>query len=119
MKRLIKCKTELIKLNKAKSIKHRNILIDKSKKFVIDAISEISLNCLKGNIPLSQCQYKNLKQYRNILKVLSRKNVNLKKKKKIIAQNGGFWTYLIPPALSLLSSLASQTISKLVNKKNE
>jgi len=119
MRKIILCKKELIKLNKIKNVKKRNILIIKAKKCLIDAISEISLNCLKGNIPLTQCQYKNLKIYRNILKKLSNRKISLNNKKKLITQNGGFWSYLIPPALSLLSSLAGQTISKLVNKKNE
>ncbi len=82
MKNILKCKKELIKLNKAKTIKQRNNLLKKSKKCVINAISEIALNCLKGNIPLNQCQFKNLKGYRNVLKQLSRKNVNVKNKKK-------------------------------------
>jgi len=65
----------------------RSKLIKRAKNCVINAISEIVLNCLKGNIPLKNCHFNKLSKYKNFLRKLSKKS-SVKQKKKYIIQSG-------------------------------
>lgn len=105
----IKCRKELQEFSKNKSPKKREQLVNSAKDCVIDAISEISSNCLKGNIPLNKCKYSKLKKYKNALRNLQKPNLSRRTKRNIISQKGGFLQILIPAALSVLTSyLASK-----------
>lgn len=96
-----KCKIDLKKLKICKNIKQRRILLNKSKNCLVNAVSEISKNCLKGNIKLSKCKINKLKKYKKVLKLIS-KRLPISKRKKIIIQKGGFLSILIPSALAML-----------------
>jgi hypothetical protein len=98
---IFKCKKDLQQIRKCKTIRERRKFIRNSKKCFIDAISEISKNCLIGNLPLNKCQFKYLKNYRTVLRKLSKKSPT-KKRRNIIIQKGGFLNILIPTALYLL-----------------
>lgn len=112
MKLIYKCKNDLIELNELKNIKDRKKFVSNLKNCDIYAISEIASNCLLGNIPLNNCQYKNLEKYKNILRKVSSKNTALKSKKNIVIQKGGFLNILLPPVLSLLTKYIINRISK-------
>jgi hypothetical protein len=105
-----KCKDDLIKLNKCKNIKSRKNFIKKVKRCVIDAISEICDNFLRGNIKLKKFKIKLLKKHRKYIEFLKKKNP-LHKKKKIIVQKGGFLNVLIPSALFILEKVLSNVKS--------
>ena len=92
-------------LAQSKTPKRRKLLADWATKQDIDAISEIALNTLKGNIKSTPQLYKKLRKNRNILRSLASKNCSICKKRKIIGQQGGFLPLLIPAALSALSGL--------------
>ena len=92
-------------LAQSKTPNRRKLLADWATKQDIDAISEIALNTLKGNIILTPQLYKKLRKNRNILRSLASKNCSFCKKRKIIGQQGGFLPLLIPATLSALSSL--------------
>jgi hypothetical protein len=87
-----------------KSKKQRDKLIKKLKTSEINSISEISKNCLLGNIPLKDCEFNKLKKFSKFLRLLAKKNISQKKKRRILIQKGGFLNILIPPVLSLLSN---------------
>ena len=112
---VLKCAQELENLSKVKDITKRNNLIKKSEDCVIDAISEIALNCLNGNIPLHDCDFKSLSKYQAILRKISKLD-SVKKRKYLISQKGGFLSLLIPPALSLITSVVGGYISKRLTK---
>ena len=112
MKLINQCKNELIQLNKLKNIKDRKKFVLNLKNCDIYAISEIASNCLLGNIPLNNCQFKNLKKYKNILRKISNKKTALNLKKKIIIQKGGFLNILLPSVLSLLATYIGNKLSK-------
>ena len=97
-----KCESDLLKLKNCKNIKERRILLNEIDDCVIDAVSEISKNCLVGNLKLNKCEINKLKKYKKVFEILSRKTP-LQKRKKIIIQKGGFLaSILIPSALYLL-----------------
>jgi len=70
---------------------------------LIECFCECSKNILKGNVPLKQAQMKRLRREKN-LRALALKKTSLKKKRKIL-QKGGFIGAILPPILTVLSSL--------------
>lgn len=100
MSKLIKkCEKDLLLLSKANKNKKRKIIRD-SKTCLIKAISEISKNCIHGNVNMSECLRRKLKKYRELITILSGKKYSLEKKRNIIIQKGtGFLSLLIPVAI--------------------
>ena len=112
---VLKCAKELDELSNVKDKVQRKLLIKNAENCVIDAISEIAKNCLAGNIPLKSCDFKKLSKYQKLLRQISRKSSNTKRR-KTIEQSGGFLNLLIPPALTLIASVVSDVISKKIQK---
>lgn len=71
---------------------------------LIKAISECSLNVLKGNVHLTPAQKRRLCKYKRNLRLLAKKTTSTKEKKKII-QKGGFLGALLKPVLSVLGGI--------------
>ena len=86
--------------------KARREFIRKCDKDFIDCVSECARNLLKGNVPLTKRQKTNLRRKRQDLRVLSKKKTSMRAKRKIV-QKGGFLSPLLPPVLSVLTSLFS------------
>ena len=74
----------------------------------IDALCEIALNVLRGNIPLTDKQYAQLKKKRGIIRLVADKKVKHLKKKKTINQSGGFLLPLLGAAIPFITSLISR-----------
>ena len=91
--------------------KARKLLLAKAKRPVIDALSECALNILKGSVKLTETQKKKLKRFKSYLRELSNKRVSLKKK-KLIAQRGGFIPALLSAIIPVIGSLIGKAISK-------
>ena len=72
---------------------------------LIAAISEIALNTLKGNIPLSPQQVRVLRKKQDLIKRLSNKKVSLRRKKHLVKQSGGFLGPLLSFAIPLITGL--------------
>lgn len=102
---ILKCINELNRIEKAKSSSERKKLLKLAENCVIDGISELALNCLKGNLPIKSCDFKTLKKYKTVLRQIS-KSSPVNKRRKIIVQKGGFLPILIKSALGLLGSYA-------------
>jgi hypothetical protein len=83
-------------------------LIKGASKDNIDALSEVALNTLLGNVPLQEKQKKKLKRYHKKIRFLARKRTSARKKKKFLVQQGGFLPLLLTPILSTLGGLAAQ-----------
>lgn len=79
-------------------------LIKDCDKKLIDCFCECSKNILKGNVPLKRNQLKRLRREKKNLRTLALKKTSLKKKRKIL-QKGGFIGAILPPVLTVLSSL--------------
>lgn len=109
MKRIQK-NLDYLKVLSCCSKKMSKSIISNGPKELIDAICECVLNLLIGNINLEQNQKDKLYKYRNSLRKLL-KNKNLKQKKQILVQNGGFLQILLPSIISGLASIVSSVIS--------
>ena len=74
---------------------------------LLKTISELCLNLLRGNITVKPTDVKKLKKFKRQIIVLSEKQHNIKKRKNICSQKGGF----IP---MLLGSLLPAIISGII-----
>lgn len=78
---------------------------------LVKTICEVTLNVLKGVVPISKQQKKRLTRYKKVLRALVDKKVSINKKKEFLNQSGGnFLPFLIPPVLSVLASLISKKL---------
>jgi len=78
---------------------------------LIKAICEVTLNVLKGLVPINTQQKKKLRQYKKVLRALVNKKVSIKKKREYLNQTGGnFLSFLLPPVLSVLASFLSKKL---------
>jgi hypothetical protein len=71
---------------------------------LIQAISECSLNVLKGNVRITPAQKKRLCRYKQKLRTLAKKKTSFKRRKQVI-QTGGFLGVLLKPVLGALGGL--------------
>ena len=79
----------------------------------LQALCEIALNLLKGNIPLSPSQYKTLKRRKKIIRLLADKKIGLKRKHQVLKkQTGGFIFPLLSAAVPLLGNLLGGLIQR-------
>ena len=77
----------------------------------INALSEIILNGMCGNIPLNKSDIEKLKPFRKLMQSLSNKSNSASSRKKLmISKKGG-------SLLSIILPLAAATISRLISQK--
>ena len=92
-------------------------IIKNANRDLLKAISEISLNMLRGNLPLTLAQKNKLKRYRHTMRKITEKNTNLTAKRKYI-QKGGFLTSLLSVGLPLLIRGISSLVGFIKKKKS-
>ena len=110
--------------------KLRKEILKNCESSLIEAISEVCYNYLRGNINCEKKQYSELKKHHNCIKKLAREYKGKKKsenhklntayykdisrKKKLLYQKGnGFWFALLGP---LVAELSSYFINKAAQK---
>jgi len=84
--------------------KARRDYVKKCNREFIDCVSEYAKDVIKGNVQMSGPQKANLRRRRKDARALAIKKTSLTKKRSIL-QKGGFLTALLPPVLSILSSM--------------
>ena len=83
---------------------YKKSLFKKADASFVNTVCEFCDNLLKGNIKLSKKEFTELAKHKKILRKLATLD-SLNKKRKILNQKGGFLQYLIPAALSGISSI--------------
>ena len=103
-------------LNRLHSCKRgqRSKIIKRATRDNINALSEVAINTLLGNIPLNPAQKSHLKRHRSKIRVLAHRHTSVKKKKDLLVQKGGFLPFLLTPLLSIIGGLAANALSKVV-----
>ncbi len=91
--------------------KNRNICIKKGDKFLIKTLNECVINTLNGNIKLNVKQQKKLVNFKYHLRNLL-KNKKYIDKKKLLIQKGGFLQYILPGAITLITTLIEKYLAK-------
>ena len=84
--------------------RQRKRFLKHAHKDLINCISEVCTNTLKGNVPLKPAQKKALVRYKGYLRQVADKRNSNKKRREILVQKGGFIGALITPLLSALFS---------------
>jgi hypothetical protein len=92
----------------------RKKLLKAASKDNIDALSEVALNTLIGNIPLKSDDIRKLKRHREKIRQLAHHRTSSKKKKILLVQQGGFLPLLLTPLLAALGGLAAKAIGSAV-----
>ena len=85
----------------------RNIIKNADKSLLI-CLSEICLNLVRQNVPLTAKHIKKLKRFEPEIRTLAERKHSLAKRKKILLKGG-----LIPSLLSILPTLISGVIASL------
>src|SRR5215468_6682682 len=104
MKR-IKSNLSTLKLLKTAEPKFRKAIISKCGPDLLRCISEVCLNVLRDNVPLSSSSKKKLKKYKGQIRKVASKRVSTAKKKKLINQKGGFLLPLLSTVLPVIASM--------------
>jgi len=107
----IKCFNALKKLNSLNENIQKGV-IAKCKPEIIDAISEIALNCCEGTIPLSKKHHIFLKKYKKALWLLANPKVPIRDRKEVLIQKGGFLPILLKLGLPIIADLIFRKFSK-------
>lgn len=98
----------IVLCDSANNIPLRKLILQNKK--VIDALSEVALNLVKGNIPLSNPDKRKLKKYKKELIQLIQKQNRRTKYNILTGQRGsGLLSGLLSVALPVLSSLLAST----------
>jgi len=69
------------------------------------ALKEIAVNTVNRNIKLTPLQIRKLRTSKKIIKQLSLKAKDRKKKRRLVVQSGGFLPILIPAVISIISEI--------------
>lgn len=74
---------------------------------LILTLCEISLNVLKGHIPLTSGQYSKLSKQKKFIKLFANHKTGVKHKRKVMIQSGGFLPLLLSTVLPFVTSMLS------------
>ena len=86
--------------------KLRKMIVGHAPNHVLLAICKCALNVLKGVIPLTQRQKRQLTRYKTHLRGLANNKLSEKQKKRYLTQKGaGLLTTVLPPVINALGSL--------------
>ena len=89
--------------------KQRKDMITHANRGQMEAIGEVALNLLKGNILVPTSSFKRLKPHKSKLLYLTRKTPSLKQRKEVLNQKRGF----LPALAGLIAPLAVDLLGKV------
>jgi hypothetical protein len=95
----------LLKLLLKATPKQRRVILEAAADELIVTLCEVALNVVHGNIPLTPQQYQKLKRRRSEIKIVADKKVGVRRKRRLINQQGGFLLPLLSAAIPFITSL--------------
>ena len=102
---------EYLKILSFCSKTNKNLIVKKGTKDLINTLNECAINTLNGNIRISNKNKSKLKRFKYPLRKLVR-NKKISDKKKILIQEGGFLQYILPGAITLITTLIEHFLRK-------
>ena len=96
----------------------RKAILKNADKELVEVICHCVFNMLHGNITISAAEQQKLSAYKNRLRKLVEKS-SFRQKKKLLEQSGGFLEYLIPAAITGISSIISSFINSSKNNSSQ
>jgi hypothetical protein len=67
-------------------------------------LREVSVNVLKGKVPLTGAQRKALARHKTLVRSLSVKRTPVRERVRVVRQRGGFLLHLLGPLIGMLAS---------------
>ena len=115
MSRLVRRKLPAIKRLRRLSACQRKKFFRTCSDDFLNALSECAKNVLRGNVPLTASQFKKLRPYKQVLRVLSSRRSSVGTRRKLLQQKGGFIGAILGPLLGLATSL----FGGLLNRRSD
>ena len=88
--------------------KDQKRMISVASRPLVNCLSEICLNLIKQNIPLSPADISKLKKYEKEIRMLANRKVSLKRRKQVVTRGG-----VLSTLISILPSIIGGLISSL------
>ena len=106
LKRNLKAMKSLLKADPAK----RKQILKEGTNELITCLVDSAINVLKGNVPLTSCQYKALKRRKKLIRALAdpKTGVHLKRGLLIKQKGSGFFLPLLAAVLPAITSLIAR-----------
>lgn len=82
--------------------KLRKTLIQHAERAQMEALSQIAVNILRGNVSLSEVHKKKLKRYKETIRSLASRRVSLARKRQFLLKYHALVQLLIKPVIPLL-----------------
>ena len=92
-------------------------VIENSDKELVGCICECMYNVANGTFPVPPKTLAKLKKHKSKIRKVIAKRTNFKKKKKLLAQSGGFLPLLLAPIVSLVGGLVGESIGGAIAKR--
>lgn len=96
--------------------KQRKAILEGANDDLCRCLSEICLNALRGNVPLTEINTRKLRKHKGKIRKLGDHQLGFSHKKKIIRQKGGFLQLLAGPVIGIITDLVAGGIKKAVAK---
>ena len=94
----------LMELKRTKNKEKIKKILELGGKDLTNCICECAMNVIKGNVPLTKAQFKQMKRYKTSLQQLSNKKISQRKRNTIVNQKGaGLLPLLIGPIIKALA----------------
>ena len=111
MSRRVKDNIDFLRVLAKSNPKLRRAILQCCHNDLIKAICEVTLNVLKGVVPVNEKQKRKLRRHKTVLRALADKKISIKRKREYLNQTGGnFLPFLLPPVLSVLASFLSKKL---------
>lgn len=95
----------LLKLLLKGTPKQRHVILQSASDEFIVTLCELALNILHGNVPLTTQQYQKLKRRKAEISFVANKKIGVRRKRRMINQQGGFLLPLLSVAVPFITSL--------------
>lgn len=111
MKNRLRNNAELLTFLCSCQPKTSKVILKSAPPELINCISEICLNILKGNVDINANRKKVLGRYKSIIRQLAKRSTRQSTKKKLI-QKGGFLSAILPLIGSIIPTIAQALFGK-------
>ena len=92
-------------------------VLENSDKELVGCICECMYNVANGSFPVPPRTLTKLKRHKSKIRKAINKSTSFKKRKRILAQSGGFLPLLLAPIVSLVGGLVGEAIGSAMAKK--
>lgn len=105
---------DTIKVLSKRNPKQNKAIIQAANNELVKCICECIQNVTNGVVKISPCSKSKLHKHKNKIRQIINKRTDMKKKRKLLEQSGGFLPLLLAPVVGLLGSVVGEAISNAI-----